>query len=32
MLIGLVAALFGGILGANHPEHFDVRPRRGVLV
>jgi hypothetical protein len=27
MLVGLVAALVGGSLGARHPEHFAVRPR-----
>jgi hypothetical protein len=32
MLIGLVAALLGGMLGANHPQHFAVRPRRAALV
>ena len=31
MLIGLVAALFGGVLGSNHPEHFAVRPRRTIV-
>ena len=32
MLIGLVAALWGGVTGSRHPEHFAVRPRRRVIV
>ena len=32
MLIGLGAALFGGIAGSRHPEHFVRRPRRVVVV
>ena len=32
MLVGLVSALFGGVLGARHPEHFSVRPRRIIVV
>jgi hypothetical protein len=32
MLIGLVAALFGGVVGARHPTHYAVRPRRTYIV
>jgi hypothetical protein len=32
MLIGLGAALWGGVIGSRHPEHFVRRPRRVVVV
>jgi hypothetical protein len=32
MLIGLGAALFGGVQGSRHPHHFTDRPRRVVVV
>jgi hypothetical protein len=32
MLVGLVAALWGGVQGSRHPEHFAVRPRRVIVV
>ncbi len=32
MLIGLGAALWGGVTGSRHPEHFVARPRRVVVV
>ncbi len=32
MLVGLVAALMGGVAGARHPEHFRVRPRRAHVI
>ena len=32
MLIGLGAALWGGVRGSLHPEHFVARPRRIVVV
>jgi len=32
MLIGLGAALFGGVQGSRHPHHFTDRPRRVIVV
>ena len=32
MLVGLVAALVGGVAGSRHPEHYAVRPRRTYIV
>jgi hypothetical protein len=32
MLIGLGAALWGGVTGSRHPEHFVARPRRVIVV
>jgi hypothetical protein len=32
MLVGLVASLLGGVLGARHPEHYAARPRRTYIV
>jgi hypothetical protein len=32
MLIGLGAALWGGVTGSRHPHHFSARPRRVIVV
>jgi hypothetical protein len=32
MLIGLGAALWGGVVGSRHPQHFVARPRRVIVV
>ncbi len=32
MLVGLVASLFGGVMGSRHPQHYAVRPRRTYIV
>jgi hypothetical protein len=32
MLIGLGAALWGGVAGSRHPHHFSARPRRVIVV